>query len=198
MTSTICKIYLKSANTVRTFLYILRAKDSQNPPSFSFNPSSKLAMAPTAIDLSDTFSQLSVSEDLVPSRAEQQSKVLTLNFKGLLNPPLRLQTDVSECGGQLWPAGMVLAEYLLRNKMEELRGKTMFVRSKDFLLAQGEAFKTSTTRTYTNSICTTDLSSVPAVGSQGPSTYPTSPPPTPADPREPDSQYPSASPPPQI
>ena len=88
---------------------------------------------PTAIDPSDAFSQLSVSEELVPSRAEEQSSIVTLNFKGLLNPSLKLQTDVSECGGQLWPAGMVLAEYLLQNKMDVLRGKTMFVRSEDFL-----------------------------------------------------------------
>ncbi len=32
-------------------------------------------------------------------------------------------------GGKLWPAGMVLAEYLLRNKMDEIEGKKMFVRS---------------------------------------------------------------------
>ncbi|KAL2042293.1 hypothetical protein N7G274_004781 [Stereocaulon virgatum] len=82
-------------------------------------------MAPIATDPSEAFSHLSVSEDLVPSRTEQQSQIVTLNFKGLLDPPLKLQTDVSECGGQLWPAGMVLAEYLLRNKMDELRGKTI-------------------------------------------------------------------------
>ena len=74
-------------------------------------------------------SHLTISEDLVASRATQQSQILPLDFNGLLNPPLQLQTDVSECGGQLWPAGKVLAEYLLRNKMEELTGKTMFVRS---------------------------------------------------------------------
>ena len=80
-------------------------------------------------DPTSPLSHLTISEDLVASRAIQQSQLLTLDFNGLLNPPLKLQTDVSECGGQLWPAGMVLAEYLLRNKMEELRGKTMFVRS---------------------------------------------------------------------
>jgi hypothetical protein len=124
-------------------VYILSAKyqensalNTQTPTSDSQAPGQILTvaiMAPIATDPSEAFSHLSVSEDLVPSRTEQQSQIVTLNFKGLLNPPLKLQTDVSECGGQLWPAGMVLAEYLLRNKMDELRGKTMFVRSKDFL-----------------------------------------------------------------
>ena len=76
-----------------------------------------------------SLSHLTISEDLIPSREIQESQIVSLDFNGLLNPPLQLQTDVSECGGQLWPAGMVLAEYLLRNKMEGLRGKTMFVRS---------------------------------------------------------------------
>ena len=90
-------------------------------------------MDPAVIDPSEFFPHLYISKDLVYSRTEQQSQIVTLNFKNLLNPPLKLQTDVSECGGQLWPAGTVLAEYLLLSKMDELRGKTMFVRSKDFL-----------------------------------------------------------------
>ena len=80
-------------------------------------------------DPTSPLSHLTISEDLVASQPIQKSQIVSLDFNGLLNPPLQLQTDVSECGGQLWPAGMVLAEYLLRNKMEELKGKTMFVRS---------------------------------------------------------------------
>ena len=72
---------------------------------------------------------LTISEDLVPSPIPTPSQEVTLAFDGLLNPPLILQTNETECGGKLWPAGMVLAEYLLRNRMAEMGGKKMFVRS---------------------------------------------------------------------
>ena len=71
---------------------------------------------------------LSVSEELVPQRPTKVSTIAALTFSDLLNTPLRLQTDETECGGQLWPAGMVLAEYLLRWKLDDLRGKMMSVR----------------------------------------------------------------------
>ncbi len=74
----------------------------------------------------DTF--LTISEDLIPSAPLPSSTITTLSFSNLLNPPLRLQTNVSECGGQLWPAGMVLSEYLIRHHLDDMRGKTMFVR----------------------------------------------------------------------
>ena len=70
---------------------------------------------------------IKISEDLVPQPLPQASDILSLPFTGLLHPPLLLQTNQAECGGQLWPAGMVLADYLLRDKKEELRAKTMFV-----------------------------------------------------------------------
>ena len=77
---------------------------------------------------------LLVTEDLVPSLPPNLPTTTTLDFSGLLTPPLILQTDLKEgCGGQLWPAGRVLAKYLLQCKMDELRGKTMFVRSNAFL-----------------------------------------------------------------
>ena len=70
---------------------------------------------------------LSVSEELVPSAPQRTSEVVTLDFGGLLNPPLRLQTNETQCGGQLWPGGMVLAEYLLKKTIDDLAGKMMFV-----------------------------------------------------------------------
>ena len=69
----------------------------------------------------------SISEDLVPSTLPTPSQNITLDFNGRLNPPLILQTDETQCGGKLWPAGMVLAGYLLEHKMRDLKGKTMFV-----------------------------------------------------------------------
>lgn len=75
---------------------------------------------------------LSISEDLVPSIPHEQSTIVSIDFDGLLTPPLLLQTNEAECGGKLWPAGMVLADYLLRNKIEDFQGKSMFVRSDPF------------------------------------------------------------------
>ena len=83
----------------------------------------------TSDSANDELSILSISEDLVPSPIPIPSQQVILSFDGLLNPPLILQTNEKQCGGKLWPAGMVLAEYLLRNKMAEVQGKTMFVRS---------------------------------------------------------------------
>ncbi|MCJ1347955.1 hypothetical protein MMC31_006185, partial [Peltigera leucophlebia] len=69
---------------------------------------------------------LLVTEDLVPSLPPNLPTTTTIDFSGLLTPPLILQTDLKEgCGGQLWPAGRVLAKYLLQLKMDELRGKTI-------------------------------------------------------------------------
>lgn len=84
---------------------------------------------PSTIMTSEPPEFLSISEDLVPSTVETPSQEVILTFDGLLNPPLILQTNETQCGGKLWPAGMVLAGYLLRNKMDETEGKTMFVRS---------------------------------------------------------------------
>ncbi|MCJ1412353.1 hypothetical protein MMC19_006447 [Ptychographa xylographoides] len=68
---------------------------------------------------------LHISEELIPSRAKKSRGITDLAFGGLLNPPLQLEEDLKDgCGGQLWPAGMVLARYLLERK-EELRGKVI-------------------------------------------------------------------------
>ena len=83
----------------------------------------------TSNSANDEPSILSISEDLVPSPIPIPSQQVTLAFDGLLQPPLILQTNEKQCGGKLWPAGTVLADYLLRNKMAEAQGKTMFVRS---------------------------------------------------------------------
>ena len=71
---------------------------------------------------------LAISEDLIPQPAAKASTTVSMSFSDVLSPPLCLQTNQTKCGGQLWPAGMVLAEYLLRTRKDELRGKTMFVR----------------------------------------------------------------------
>ncbi|MCJ1435523.1 hypothetical protein MMC27_004897 [Xylographa pallens] len=68
---------------------------------------------------------LHISEDFLPFRPAKLPGTTNLSFSGLLSPPLRLHEDLKDgCGGQLWPAGMVLARYLLERK-NELRGKVI-------------------------------------------------------------------------
>jgi len=65
----------------------------------------------------------------VSAREQKIAGTSSLDFDGLLQVPLLLYEDVKPgCGGQLWPAGMVLAKYLLRKPhLTEFRGKRMFV-----------------------------------------------------------------------
>jgi hypothetical protein len=69
-----------------------------------------------------------IDEELVPMREVKQAGVMEVDFEGLLPKPLRLEEDLRKgCGGMLWPAGMVMAKYLIRQDKEMFRDKTMFV-----------------------------------------------------------------------
>lgn len=76
------------------------------------------------------FDDLAISEDLVQSPTHKAALTSTLDFDGLLQPPaLQLRQDLANGnGGQAWPAGMVLAKYLLRRRRDELRDASMSVR----------------------------------------------------------------------
>jgi hypothetical protein len=79
---------------------------------------------------SDIDASFNVSESLVPARDLKTAEVNVVDFDGLLKTPLLLQEDLKEgCGGQLWPAGMVLAKYLLRRHCSDLDDKIMSVTS---------------------------------------------------------------------
>lgn len=79
-------------------------------------------------DADSDFETFLLSEDLVESRTPKRAETSTIDFDGLLQPPLSLHQDLrSGNGGQAWPAGMVLTKYLLRRKREELRSSSMFV-----------------------------------------------------------------------
>ncbi|EON62862.1 hypothetical protein W97_02087 [Coniosporium apollinis CBS 100218] len=74
----------------------------------------------------DTNYKFGVSEDLVQSPAHKTAGASSIDFDGLLSTPLKLQEDLAEgCGGQLWPAGMVLSKYLLRNHRNTMKGRTI-------------------------------------------------------------------------
>jgi hypothetical protein len=65
--------------------------------------------------------------ELVPPAPIKATGTSEIDFDGLLLPPLKLHEDLKNgCGGQLWPAGMVLSKYMLRKHASDLPGKTMY------------------------------------------------------------------------
>jgi hypothetical protein len=65
-----------------------------------------------------------LSEELVTSPTHKPKATTSVDFDGLLSPsaPLVLHEDLAKGnGGQAWPAGMILARYLLRTKRDALR-----------------------------------------------------------------------------
>ncbi|GIJ82489.1 hypothetical protein Asppvi_000997 [Aspergillus pseudoviridinutans] len=82
-----------------------------------------ISASPSSSDLVATFD---VSEYLVPVRELKSAGNTSVSFDGLLEEPLVLKEDLKEgCGGQLWPAGIVLAKYLLRQHRNNLSNKTI-------------------------------------------------------------------------
>lgn len=69
---------------------------------------------------------IAISEDFVQSPQYKPPETSQVDFDGLLKQPLKLHEDLAKgCGGQLWPAGMVLAKYMLRRESSSLAGKSM-------------------------------------------------------------------------
>lgn len=85
---------------------------------------------PADIELSPPSSPdgFNVSEGLAPRRENYAAVTTDTSFDGLLKEPLRFKEDIKDgCGGQLWPAGMALAKYLLCRHATDLSDKTMWV-----------------------------------------------------------------------
>lgn len=62
---------------------------------------------------------------IVPDRVNKPAGTTSTDFDGLLKDPLLLHEDLKEgCGGQLWPAGMTLAKYMLRYH-QDLKDKSI-------------------------------------------------------------------------
>ncbi|KAJ9619515.1 Protein-lysine N-methyltransferase efm6 [Taxawa tesnikishii (nom. ined.)] len=69
---------------------------------------------------------LAVSEELARLPEYKAAGSSTLDFDGLLATPLKLHEDLSNgCGGQLWPAGMVLAKYMLRKHTGDIGSRSI-------------------------------------------------------------------------
>ncbi|KAM7213868.1 protein-lysine methyltransferase METTL21D [Rhypophila decipiens] len=71
---------------------------------------------------SPEFNPLAFDEGFTPLPEYKAAGTTALDFSGLLDEPLKLHEDLtSGCGGQLWPAGLVLAKHMLRYHRDELK-----------------------------------------------------------------------------
>lgn len=78
--------------------------------------------------VSDSDIPFNVSDTLAPPRINKAAGTTNVDFDGLLSEPLLLKEDLKNgCGGQLWPAGMTLARYLLAQHASDMSGKSMSV-----------------------------------------------------------------------
>ena len=67
-----------------------------------------------------------IDDAVVPTREQKVAGTTIIRFDGLLHQPLLLHEDLKQgCGGQLWPAGMVLSKYMLESHKNDLAGKVM-------------------------------------------------------------------------
>ncbi|KAM0287183.1 hypothetical protein ACHAQH_000497 [Verticillium albo-atrum] len=70
---------------------------------------------------SPEFSPLALADDFTPLPAYKAAQTSSFDISGLLSKPLKLHEDLSSgCGGQTWPAGMVLAKHMLRYHREDM------------------------------------------------------------------------------
>ncbi|KAI4597498.1 hypothetical protein KJ359_004200 [Pestalotiopsis sp. 9143b] len=71
---------------------------------------------------SPEFDPFAIGVDLAPLPEYKAAATAGFDFDGFLGQPLRLHEDLtSGCGGQTWPAGMVLAKHMLRYHQTDLR-----------------------------------------------------------------------------
>ncbi|KXT17621.1 hypothetical protein AC579_10161 [Pseudocercospora musae] len=85
-------------------------------------------MAMTSPDSESDAGAFGLSEDFVQSPSHKAASTKTVDFGGLLTPPLLLHEDLAEGnGGQAWPAGMILTKYLLRRKRSDLQHASSIV-----------------------------------------------------------------------
>ncbi|KAH7148529.1 putative methyltransferase-domain-containing protein [Dactylonectria macrodidyma] len=72
--------------------------------------------------LSPLLDPVTISEDLAPLPTLKSAGVAEVDFDGILSQPLQLREDVrSGCGGQTWPAGMLLGKHMLRYHRDRLQ-----------------------------------------------------------------------------
>jgi protein N-lysine methyltransferase METTL21A len=83
--------------------------------------SATVSRSPSPASEPDIFA---ISHSLIPEPEHKSAGTSKLDFDGLLRNPLVLHEDLQEgCGGQLWPAGMTLAKYILRQHQTSIQDK---------------------------------------------------------------------------
>lgn len=76
--------------------------------------------------LSPSMDPVTISEDIAPLPSSKVSGVASVDFDGVLSKPLKVHEDVrSGCGGQTWPAGMLLGKHMLRYHKDRLADARM-------------------------------------------------------------------------
>lgn len=71
---------------------------------------------------SQEFDPAAFDPDLTPLPEYKAAGDTALDFGGLLAAPLKVHEDLrSGCGGQTWPAGLVLARHMLRYRRDDLQ-----------------------------------------------------------------------------
>jgi len=81
-----------------------------------------MVMAHSPSAAASDLASLPLAEDLTPLPEYKAAGTASLDLDGLLTEPLQLHEDVRDgCGGQLWPAGLLLAKHMLRHHQDTLR-----------------------------------------------------------------------------
>ena len=105
-----------SSLTPQSFvLTALNSPHQASTPTMKLSRSSSPELDPSAFGV-----------DFAPLPDYKPAGDTALDFGGLLATPLKVHEDLaSGCGGQTWPAGVVLARHMLRYHREELRDARM-------------------------------------------------------------------------
>lgn len=78
--------------------------------------------------LSPELNPVDVSVDIAPLPEFKAAGIASVDFEGVLTQPLKLREDVrGGCGGQTWPAGLVLGKHMLRYHKDRLANARMYV-----------------------------------------------------------------------
>lgn len=84
--------------------------------------------APSPSPSPPPFDPTDVSVDLAPLPTLKAKGDAHIDFDGQLEQPLAYHEDVrTGCGGQTWPAGLVLGKHMLRYRLEGLQEARMLV-----------------------------------------------------------------------
>jgi hypothetical protein len=111
-----------------TKLCSVRSGLDDNPTLPQLHDRPALTMSDMERSPSPEFSPLAFGEDLAPLPEYKSAGTTAVDFSGLLGEPLKLHEDLKAgCGGQLWPAGMVLAKHMLRYHRDRLQHARMSV-----------------------------------------------------------------------